>query len=47
MREDFLADPEGAVIVGEEFVDAGDSVIVRLHQQATGTRSGASVEMRY
>ena len=47
MREDFLADLEGAVLAGEEFLDAGDSVIVHVHQQATGTRSGASVEMRY
>jgi ketosteroid isomerase-like protein len=47
MREDFLADLEGAAIAGEEFVDAGESVIVRVHQHATGTRSGAAVEMRY
>jgi ketosteroid isomerase-like protein len=47
MREDFLADLEGAFLAGEEFLDAGDSVVVRVHQYATGTRSGASVGMRY
>jgi ketosteroid isomerase-like protein len=47
MREDFLRDWEGAAIVGEEFLDAGDSVVVRVHQQATGPGSGAPVEMRY
>jgi ketosteroid isomerase-like protein len=47
MREDFLADWEGAVIVGEEFLDAGDSVVVRVNQQATGPGSGASVALRY
>jgi ketosteroid isomerase-like protein len=47
MREEFLADLEGAAIVGEEFLDAGDSVVVRVHQQATGPRSGVEVAMRY
>jgi ketosteroid isomerase-like protein len=47
MRDDFLADWEGAVIVGEEFLDAGDTVVVRVHQRATGPGSGAPVEMRY
>jgi ketosteroid isomerase-like protein len=47
MREDFLADLEGAVIVGEEFLDAGDSVVVGVNQQATGAGSGAPVGMRY
>ena len=47
MREDFLADLEGAAIVGEEFRDAGDSVIVRVNQQATGAGSGAPAAMRY
>jgi ketosteroid isomerase-like protein len=47
MREDFLADWEGAVIVGEEFLDAGDSVVVRVNQQGTGVQSGAPVGMRY
>ncbi len=47
MREDFLADFEGASIAGEEFLDAGDSVIVRVNQQATGPESGVPVGMRY
>jgi ketosteroid isomerase-like protein len=47
MREDFLADFEGAEIRGEEFLDAGDTVVVRVHQRATGPGSGAPVEMRY
>jgi ketosteroid isomerase-like protein len=47
MRNDFLKDFAGATIAGEEFIDAGDSVIVRVDQQATGPRSGAPVRMRY
>jgi ketosteroid isomerase-like protein len=47
MREDFLADFESAVIAGEEFLDAGDSVVVRVSQQATGPESRAPVGMRY
>ena len=47
MRRDFLADLEGTVIVGEEFLAAGDSVVVRVNQQATGAGSGAPVAMRY
>jgi ketosteroid isomerase-like protein len=47
MRKDFLADLDGAVIAGEEFLDAGDSVVVRVNQQATGAGSGAPVAMRY
>jgi ketosteroid isomerase-like protein len=47
MREDFLKDFESAEIVGEEFLEAGDSVIVRVHQRATGPGSGAPVGMRY
>lgn len=47
MREDFLADFEAARIAGEEFVEAGDSVVVRVNQQATGPESGAPVAMRY
>ena len=45
MREDFLADLESAAIVGEEFLDAGDSVVVRVRQRATGPVSGALVEI--
>jgi ketosteroid isomerase-like protein len=47
MREDFLADFKDVVIVGEEFIAAGESVIVQVHQQATGHESGAPVGMRY
>ena len=47
MREDFLADFADASIAGEEFLEAGDSVIVRVNQQATGPESGVPVGMRY
>lgn len=47
MREDFLADLDDAVIIGEEFFDAGDSVVVRVNQVATGPGSGARVGIRY
>jgi ketosteroid isomerase-like protein len=47
MREDFLADLEDAQIAGEEFLDAGDSVVVRVTQRATGPGSGVPVEMSY
>jgi ketosteroid isomerase-like protein len=44
---DFLTDFEGVTIAGEEFVAAGDSVIVRVHQRATGPESRVPVAMRY
>jgi len=47
MLEDFLLDFDHATISGEEFIDAGDTVIVSVHQQALGPRSGAPVDMRY
>ena len=47
MREDFLRDFAGATISGQEFLDAGDSVVVRVDQRATGPRSGAPVRMSY
>ena len=47
MRDDFLADLEEAAITGEEFLDAGDSVVVRVKQQGRGVGSGAPVAMRY
>jgi ketosteroid isomerase-like protein len=47
MRDDFLQDFAGATIAAEEFLDAGDSVVVRVDQRATGPRSGAPVRMRY
>ena len=43
----FLEPWDEAIIVGEDFAAAGDRVLVRVHQQATGTGSGAPVEMRY
>ena len=42
-QDDFLADLEGAAIAGEEFIEAGDSVVDRENQSATG----AGVAMRY
>lgn len=47
MREDFLRDFASPTISAEEFLDAGDSVVVRVDQRATGPRSGAPVRMRY
>lgn len=47
MRDDFLADFDGAAIAGEEFIGAGDSVVVRVRQSATGPGSGADVAMSY
>jgi ketosteroid isomerase-like protein len=47
MREDFLRDFSGATISGTEFIEAGDSVVVRVDQQATGPRSGVPVRMSY
>ena len=43
----FLGAWEKVVIKGEEFIAAGDSVVVAVHQVATGKGSGAPVEMRY
>ena len=45
-----LAFGEGGLLPfssGEEFIDAGDSVVVRVNQQATGPESRAPVGMRY
>jgi ketosteroid isomerase-like protein len=47
MRDDFLRDFAGATISGEEFLDAGDSVVVRVEQRASGPRSGVPVRMSY
>ncbi|HEU4940220.1 MAG TPA: nuclear transport factor 2 family protein [Candidatus Eisenbacteria bacterium] len=46
-QDDFLADLEGVAIAGEEFIAAGDSVVVHVHQSATGAGSGVHVAMRY
>ena len=47
MRGDFLKDFAGATISADEFLDAGDSVVARVDQRATGPSSGAPVSMRY
>jgi ketosteroid isomerase-like protein len=47
MRGDFLRDFADATISGQEFLEIGDSVVVRVEQRATGPRSGAPVHMRY
>ena len=47
MLDHFLADLERAAIAGEEFLDAGDSVVVRVTQSGTGSGSGAPVAMSY
>lgn len=47
MREQFLADFADATISGEEFLDAGDTVVVQVKQEASGVSSGAPVAMRY
>ncbi len=47
MREVFLPEWEGLVIAGDEFVDAGESVVVRLDQRGTGRQSGAPGQLRY
>ena len=46
-RRDFLAEWDGLVIAGEEFIDAGDSVVVRVDQRATGRDSGTPVHAEY
>lgn len=47
MRGDFLKDFSGPTISADEFLDAGDSVVARVDQRATGPSSGAPVSMRY
>jgi uncharacterized protein len=43
----FLADWTGARIEAEDIFSRGDTVVAAVHQQATGTGSGLSVDMRY
>ncbi|MBA2523327.1 MAG: nuclear transport factor 2 family protein [Solirubrobacterales bacterium] len=43
----FLSEWEVLVIAGDEFVDAGDSVVVRVDQRGTGRQSGVPSRMRY
>jgi ketosteroid isomerase-like protein len=47
MRNHFLADFKDATITGEEFIEAGDSVVVRIRQAAAGAVSDLPVEMSY
>lgn len=43
----FLEDWNQAAIEAEEFLEAGDSVVVAVHQRAAGKGSGIPVNMRY
>ena len=43
----FLEDWDHAVIEGEEFIAAGDSVVVGVHQRGAGKASGVPTDMRY
>ena len=47
MRGQFLSDLRDAEIAGEEFIEAGDSVVVRVNQVATGPESGVRVPIVY
>jgi ketosteroid isomerase-like protein len=47
MRELFLPEGEDLVIAGDEFVDAGDSVVVHVDQRGTGRQSRAPGQLRY
>ena len=42
-----LASWSNFAIEGEDFIDAGDSVVVRVHQRGVGISSGAVTELRY
>jgi ketosteroid isomerase-like protein len=47
MREVLLPEWEGMMIAGDEFLDAGDSVVVHVHQHGAGRQSHAFGELRY
>jgi ketosteroid isomerase-like protein len=47
MKEDFLRDFDDASIAGEEFLDAGDTVVVRVTQRGTGPGSRLPTAMSY
>jgi ketosteroid isomerase-like protein len=47
MRGQFLSDLHDVEISGEDFVEAGDSVVVLVSQIATGPESGVRVPIRY
>ena len=44
---DLLASYTGFTIAGKDFVAAGDSVMVEVHQTGTGATSGAPTNHRY
>ena len=44
---DLLASYTGFAIAGKDFVAAGDSVVVELHQTGTGATSGVPTDHRY
>ena len=44
---DLLASYKGFAIAGKDFVAAGDSVVVEVHQTGTGATSGAPTNHRY
>jgi ketosteroid isomerase-like protein len=46
MRE-FLSGWSRVTITAGELLDAGDTVLAEVHQQGTGTSSGAPVDMNY
>jgi ketosteroid isomerase-like protein len=46
-REVFLPEWEDLAIAGEEFLNAGDSVVVHVHQHGAGRQSHAFGELRY
>jgi hypothetical protein len=46
-REVFLPEWEDLAIAGEESLDAGDSVVVHVHQHGAGRQSHAFGELRY
>jgi ketosteroid isomerase-like protein len=43
----FLREWDHAAIEGREFIEAGESVVVGVHQRAAGKGSGAPVSMEY
>lgn len=46
-RRDLLASWADFVIEAEDFIDAGDSVVVQVHQRGVGLSSGLVTELRY
>jgi ketosteroid isomerase-like protein len=46
-RRDLLASWADFIIEAEDFIDAGDSVVVQVHQRGVGLSSGVVTELRY